>query len=51
MAGRMGGETIHVKNLKIFSVDAERSIILIKGCVPGANGQLVRITGLRGSKV
>ena len=51
MAGRMGGDTVHVKNLKIVSVDSERNIILIRGCLPGANGQLVQVTGLKGSKV
>ena len=33
MAGRMGGDTIHVKNLKVVSVDAEQNIILIKAKV------------------
>ena len=50
MPGRMGGNTIHVKNLKVVSVDDKKNIILIKGCVPGPNGQLVRVTGLRSSK-
>ncbi len=47
MAGRMGGETIHVKNLKILKIDAEQNILLIKGCLPGSNGELVRVTGTR----
>lgn len=50
MPGRMGCDTIHVKNLTVVRVDAEQNIILLKGCVPGARGQLVRVTGLRSSK-
>ena len=50
MAGRMGGDTVHVKNLRVVAVDPERNIILIKGCVPGANGHIVRVTGSRSSK-
>ena len=47
MPGRMGGENVHVKNMKIVRVDAEQNILLIKGCLPGANGQLVRLTGAK----
>ena len=47
MPGRMGGEIVHVKNVKIVRVDAEQNILLIKGCLPGANGQLVRLTGTK----
>ncbi len=42
MAGRMGSDTVTVRNLKVVSVDAENQILLIKGVVPGAvNGLLI----------
>jgi len=45
MAGRMGGERITVKNLKIARVDAENNILAVKGAVPGRRGTLVEIRG------
>lgn len=41
--GRMGGETVTQKGLKVVSVDVERNLILVDGSVPGANGSLVTI--------
>lgn len=41
MAGKMGGETVTIKNLKI--VEASDKHLLIKGLVPGAKGSLVVI--------
>ncbi|MFR0367853.1 50S ribosomal protein L3 [Candidatus Phytoplasma palmae] len=35
LPGRMGCEQVTLQNLKIISVDIEKKIILIKGCVPG----------------
>ncbi len=43
MPGRMGGDTVHVKNLKVVRVDSENNVLLIRGAIPGANGQLVEI--------
>jgi large subunit ribosomal protein L3 len=43
MPGRMGGNQVHVKNLRVVRVDAENNVLLIKGAVPGANGGLVSI--------
>ncbi len=41
MAGRMGGERVTVRNLKVVGVIADSNILLIKGSVPGAvNGYL-----------
>ncbi len=36
MGGRMGGDRVTVKNLKIAKIDEENSIIYIAGAVPGA---------------
>ncbi|MEN6520819.1 MAG: 50S ribosomal protein L3 [Armatimonadota bacterium] len=41
--GRMGGDTVTVRRLKVVRVDTERNVVLIKGAVPGANGGLVVI--------
>ena len=38
MAGHMGAEQVTVQSLEIVRVDAERSLLLIKGAVPGATG-------------
>jgi len=43
MAGVMGGEKVTTQNLVVHSVDAERNLLLIKGSVPGPDGQLVFI--------
>jgi len=43
MAGRMGGDIITVKNLKVVQIDSEKGEILIKGAVPGRRGTLVEI--------
>jgi large subunit ribosomal protein L3 len=42
MTGHMGDVTTTVQNLEIARVDAERSLLMVKGAVPGAkNGQVV----------
>ena len=45
MAGRMGGDSITVKNLKVVQIDSEKGEILIKGALPGRRGTLVEILG------
>lgn len=44
MEGHMGNVKVTIQNLTIHSVDTERNLILVKGSVPGANGQDVVIT-------
>lgn len=44
MAGRMGGEKVTVKNLEIVEIDGEKSILALKGAVPGARGALLIIS-------
>lgn len=46
MAGRMGGDRITVKNLKIMEVDAEKNLMAVKGAVPGRVGAFLEIRGL-----
>lgn len=43
MPGRMGGSKCTVQNLKVIKVIAEKNLILIKGCIPGANKSIVQI--------
>ena len=45
MAGRMGGDRVTVKNLRILKVDAATNTILVSGAVPGRPGTLVEING------
>ncbi len=50
MAGRMGGVRRTVQNLKVVSVDKDKSIIAIKGAIPGAKGSVVVIrTAVKGA--
>ncbi len=45
MAGRMGGDRITVKNLKIVAVDADNNQLLVSGAIPGRRGTLIEIYG------
>ncbi|HSG29330.1 MAG TPA: 50S ribosomal protein L3, partial [Candidatus Krumholzibacterium sp.] len=44
LPGRTGGDTMHVKNLKIVEVDTENNLLLVKGAVPGARNAILRLT-------
>jgi large subunit ribosomal protein L3 len=43
MAGRMGGDRVKVKELRIVKIFPEQNYILISGSVPGHNGSIVLI--------
>lgn len=43
MAGRMGGERVKVKGLRVIKVFPEKNYILVSGSVPGHNGSIVLI--------
>ena len=45
MGGRMGGDRITVKNLKVLKIDASTNTLMISGAVPGRPGTLVEIRG------
>ena len=45
MAGRMGGDVITVKNLKVLQVLPETGEIVVKGAIPGRRGTLIEIHG------
>jgi large subunit ribosomal protein L3 len=44
MTGHLGDETVTVQNLEIARIDAERSLLLVRGAVPGAKGGKVFVT-------
>jgi large subunit ribosomal protein L3 len=41
MAGRTGGVRVTVQNLEVVDIDTEHHLILVKGALPGADGQVV----------
>lgn len=43
MAGRMGGDRVKVKGLKVVKIFAEKNYILVNGSIPGHNGSIVLI--------
>lgn len=45
MAGRMGGDRITVKNLKVLKIDKENNEMLVAGAIPGRRGTLIEIKG------
>jgi large subunit ribosomal protein L3 len=45
MAGRMGGDKITVKNLKVAQINKDAGLIMVMGAIPGRRGTLVEIHG------
>ncbi len=43
MAGRMGGDRVKMKGLKVVKVFPEKNYLLVSGAVPGHNGSIVLI--------
>lgn len=43
MAGRMGHTQVTIKNLKIFSIDADNKLLYVAGSVPGSVGTYAKI--------
>ncbi len=44
MAGRMGHDSVTVKNLHVISIDQEKNEMFVSGAVPGKFGDLLKIT-------
>jgi large subunit ribosomal protein L3 len=42
-AGRMGGDRVTTRNLKVVQIDAENNLLVLRGSVPGAPGGYVVI--------
>ncbi len=47
MAGHMGSRKTTVRNVEVVEADPNRNLLLLKGAVPGANGELVIIEKVR----
>jgi large subunit ribosomal protein L3 len=45
MAGRMGGERVTVRNLRVVQIDKDTNTLVISGAIPGKPGTLVEIRG------
>lgn len=41
MAGHMGSERVTVQNLVVVATDADDSLIIVRGCIPGSKGSYV----------
>ena len=51
MAGHMGNERVTTQNLEIVRIDAEKSVVLIKGAIPGSkNGDIVITPAIKSNK-
>ncbi len=46
MPGRMGGDRITVKNLKVLDVNSEAQLILVSGAIPGRRGTVVEVRSI-----
>lgn len=46
MAGRMGSDTVTVKNLTVLQVNAAENLLLVSGAVPGRKGTLVEVRSI-----
>ena len=44
MAGRMGNETVSVKNLQVTRIEKDKNLLFINGAVPGAKNGIVYIS-------
>lgn len=44
-AGHMGFDTVTTKNLVVLYIDAEKSILGVRGSVPGPKGNIITISG------
>ncbi|MCR4261138.1 MAG: 50S ribosomal protein L3 [Candidatus Colwellbacteria bacterium] len=46
MGGRMGGDNINAKKLKVVAYEKEENLLLVKGAVPGVKGGKLKIYNL-----
>jgi len=46
MGGRMGGDNINAKKLKVVAYEKEENLLLVKGAVPGVKGGKLKIFNL-----
>lgn len=41
MAGRTGGDRVKIQNLRVMKLMPEQNLIVVSGCIPGANNSIV----------
>jgi large subunit ribosomal protein L3 len=46
MAGRMGSDTVTIKNLQVLQVNTAENVLLVSGAIPGRKGTLVEVRGI-----
>lgn len=46
MGGRMGSDTITIKNLQVLQVNPAENVLLVSGAIPGRKGTLVEVRGI-----
>ncbi|MEZ4195479.1 MAG: 50S ribosomal protein L3 [Candidatus Paceibacterota bacterium] len=46
MAGRMGSDTVTIKNLVVLQVNVAENVLLVGGAIPGRKGTLVEVRGI-----
>ncbi|MEX2014989.1 MAG: 50S ribosomal protein L3 [Candidatus Hydrogenedentales bacterium] len=44
MPGHMGNRNVTVQNVEVVQVDPEKNVLLLRGCIPGANGTVVKVS-------
>lgn len=44
MAGRMGGDRVTIKGLKVIDLDSKKNLLTISGAIPGARNGLLEIS-------
>tara|TARA_B110000305_G_C19465847_1_gene657943 strand:- start:7506 stop:8153 length:648 start_codon:yes stop_codon:yes gene_type:complete len=51
MPGHMGSKRRTVQNLRVVRIDAEKNLIIVRGAIPGANGDTVVVrSAIKGQK-
>jgi|TARA_Y100000310_G_scaffold162451_1_gene162438 large subunit ribosomal protein L3 len=45
MPGRMGGDKVTHKSVKVLAIDAKNNKLIVSGAVPGRRGTLVQVSG------
>jgi large subunit ribosomal protein L3 len=50
MGGRMGGDQVTVKNLRVAKIDPENNLIYVRGAVPGGRNALVVLRHAKNGK-
>jgi large subunit ribosomal protein L3 len=43
LPGHMGTDRVNIKNLEVVKIDTEQNLLLVKGSVPGAKGEMLII--------